>query len=172
MQLNINLKKLKETKLYLAEYLVLAVIYKDEDIELDQNTIEMLEQLEELGWVRLINDKPILEQKTLELFEDSNTDKIKEVLAYMNELKLKHGLGARKFKYHVYRDEINARIVEGNSIEDIKLMLEHRYNKWVDTEWQKYLRPSTLFNRKKFYNYLEEMEQDDNTIVIKQSRLV
>ena len=49
---------------------------------------------------------------------------------------------------------IIARAREGYKMEDFKKVIDNKANDWVGTDWQKYLRPLTLFSKTKFDNYL------------------
>lgn len=49
---------------------------------------------------------------------------------------------------------IVARLEEGFTLDDFKLVIDKQFKKWVGTEWQQYLRPNTLFNGEKFEGYL------------------
>lgn len=52
---------------------------------------------------------------------------------------------------------INARLKEGNSVDDLKLVIDTKVGEWsADPKMQKYIRPSTLFNSEKFDGYLED----------------
>lgn len=48
---------------------------------------------------------------------------------------------------------IKARIKEGFTIDDFKKAIDNKCNEWLGTEWEKYLRPETLFGNK-FESYL------------------
>ena len=50
---------------------------------------------------------------------------------------------------------INARLSEGYTVEDFKKVIDTKVDNWSNTEWEKYLRPTTLFGNK-FENYLNE----------------
>ena len=50
---------------------------------------------------------------------------------------------------------INARLKEGFTVEDFKKVIDVKAKSWVGTDFEKYLRPSTLFGTK-FENYLNE----------------
>ena len=50
---------------------------------------------------------------------------------------------------------INARVSEGFTVEDFKKVIDSKSKDWIGTEWEKYLRPATLFGTK-FENYLNE----------------
>ena len=50
---------------------------------------------------------------------------------------------------------INARVREGFTIEDFKKVIDSKSGEWLNTDFEKYLRPATLFGGK-FENYLNE----------------
>lgn len=51
---------------------------------------------------------------------------------------------------------IRARLKEGNSVEDLKSVIDKKAAQWLGTTQEKYLRPSTLFNAEKFEAYMNE----------------
>ena len=53
-------------------------------------------------------------------------------------------------------DLIKLRLSEGYTLEDFKAVIDYKTSKWKGTEWEKYLRPSTLFSAKNFENYVNE----------------
>lgn len=50
---------------------------------------------------------------------------------------------------------INARVKEGYTVEDFKKVIDSKSREWLGTDFEKYLRPATLFGTK-FENYLNE----------------
>ena len=50
---------------------------------------------------------------------------------------------------------INARLKEGYTVEDFKKVIDSKSKEWLNTDFEKYLRPATLFGTK-FENYLNE----------------
>jgi predicted phage replisome organizer/uncharacterized phage protein (TIGR02220 family) len=74
---------------------------------------------------------------------------IKEIIEYLN-LKLNS-----KYRYSTKstKESINARLEEGFTLEDFKKVIDKQYDKWINTEWEQYLRPQTLFGTK-FESYL------------------
>lgn len=160
MEININLKKISQIDLKLEEYLVLNAIFVNPEINITNvSTFNILEILEKKGFIRLINNEIIINPTTRNLLSENYNQKIKEILEYFQELKKKHGIGSRPFNFNSNKDKISPRLAEGNTIEEIKMILDMKFDKWVGTEWQSYLRPSTIFNRTKFYNYLDELDQ-------------
>lgn len=56
---------------------------------------------------------------------------------------------------------IRARFNEGRTVKDFITVIDKKIETWLtDDKMNKYLRPSTLFNRTKFENYLNEPEPD------------
>lgn len=56
------------------------------------------------------------------------------------------------------QQHINARLTEGFTLDDFKRVVDNMWTDWHGTEWEKYLRPSTLFGSK-FENYLNRKPQ-------------
>jgi len=78
------------------------------------------------------------------LTEDCNT-----VIDFLNKVagtQYKHSETSRK--------HIRARINDGFTVEDCKQVICKQWKAWRGTEWQKYMRPETLFNPTKFEGYL------------------
>lgn len=74
-----------------------------------------------------------------------------EIIAYLNEKT------SSKYKAtESYKGFINARLEEGFTKEDFFAVIDKKVKDWKGTEWEKYLRPSTLFNASKFQGYLNE----------------
>jgi uncharacterized phage protein (TIGR02220 family) len=62
-----------------------------------------------------------------------------------------------KFKAKSERNKkgIKARAKEGYTLDDMKAVIDYKYNEWIGTEYQKHLNPQTLFradNLTKYYN--------------------
>lgn len=78
----------------------------------------------------------------------TNTD-IKYIVEYLNEK------AGKSFKPNTAATQkhIKARLAEGFTLEDFKKVIDNQCAKWKGTDWDQYLRPSTLFGTK-FENYL------------------
>lgn len=59
---------------------------------------------------------------------------------------------------------INARVSEGYTIEDFKKVIDSKSKEWLNTDFEKYLRPATLFGTK-FENYLNEANKKTPTAI-------
>lgn len=57
------------------------------------------------------------------------------------------------------QQHINARLAEGFTADDFMRVVDNMWTDWHGTEWEKYLRPSTLFGSK-FENYLNRKTQN------------
>ena len=57
---------------------------------------------------------------------------------------------------------INARVKEGFTVEDFKKVIDSKSKEWLNTDFEKYLRPATLFGTK-FENYLNEANKKGPT---------
>jgi len=78
---------------------------------------------------------------------------IHEVIDYLN-----NKLGTR-YKYTSAKTvpHIKARVNEGFTVDDFKVVIDKKISDWKGTEWEKYLRPETLFGTK-FEGYLNEKQ--------------
>lgn len=82
----------------------------------------------------------------------SFSNEIKEIIDYLNLC-----IGSR----YTYKNESNnkyirARLNEGFTVDDFKMIIDKKCNAWKGTEWEKFLRPETLFIPKHFESYLNE----------------
>lgn len=74
-----------------------------------------------------------------------------KIVDYLNEKanrKLRVTLPLRKL--------VNARFNEGHTLEDFKHVIDVKCSQWLGTDFEKFLRPSTLFNATRFQEYLAE----------------
>ena len=77
-----------------------------------------------------------------------------EIIDYFNKINkknLKNVPSHQKF--------IRARWKEGYRLNDFKTVIDNKFLTWKGTEWEKYLRPSTLFGTK-FDEYLNEINHN------------
>ncbi|KNC88280.1 conserved phage C-terminal domain-containing protein [Trabulsiella odontotermitis] len=79
------------------------------------------------------------------------TDQAIEVLSHLNLIS-----GSRYQKSRSSLENIRARLREGNSVDDLKLVIDLKHEHWHDNDEQyQYMRPETLFGPKKFESYLQ-----------------
>ena len=82
-----------------------------------------------------------------------------EIIAYLNA---KAGTNY-KATAKLTQEHINARLNDGFTVADFKKVIENKCSEWKGTEWEKYLRPQTLFGTK-FESYLNQQQsQSKNT---------
>ena len=97
-------------------------------------------------------DKNSIVENSIDIVEkDTTTFVIKQVIDYLNER-----VGSNyKSNTPKTRDKIKARINEGFTLEDFKKVIDIKFIEWKGTEFEKYLRPETLFGTK-FESYLNQ----------------
>ncbi len=76
-----------------------------------------------------------------------------EIIDYLNEKTASRYKATKPTK-----EFIHARMEEGFTKEDFFTVIDNKVASWKGTEWEKYLRPQTLFNATKFQGYLNEKE--------------
>jgi len=94
--------------------------------------------------------------KNKEVPKGTNVELVKEVVSFLNA---KTG---SKYRHTTKQTQkhINARIKEGYTVEDFKLVINDRVRRWSsDPKMREYLRPQTLFAGK-FESYLNAVELD------------
>lgn len=81
----------------------------------------------------------------------SKTDpaELDKVIDYLNQQAKTHYR-----KNATNRDLVKARINEGYTIQDCLTVIDNKTVQWLNTEWEQYLRPRTLFQKSKFESYL------------------
>lgn len=99
---------------------------------------------------------------TVPVTNSNNIDKenIRIIIDYLNSV-----LGTSyTYKNKDTNSRINARLKEGFSIEDFKLIIEDKAKKWKsDPKMKMYLRPSTLFAPGHFEEYLNEAKMSSGS---------
>lgn len=78
-------------------------------------------------------------------------EKIKGIIDYLNIKSNAH------YKYSTEKTKtlIKARINDGFTLEDFKVVIDNKCEEWIGTEFEKFLRPETLFSNK-FEGYLNQ----------------
>ena len=101
------------------------------------------------------NYEPLCGQRTAESdFVITATDKI---VGYLN----KKAHTNFKTNSKLTRRYIFERLAEGYAVQDFKTVIDKKYDDWAETEFEKYLRPSTLFGDR-FEDYLNEAKYKKN----------
>lgn len=79
------------------------------------------------------------------------TEEVEEIVSYLNEKAgTKYRANTEATKRHIV-----ARLNDGFSVDDFKEVINKKCAGWIGTDYQKYLRPETLFGSK-FESYLNE----------------
>jgi uncharacterized phage protein (TIGR02220 family) len=92
----------------------------------------------------------------------SNEPLCKAVIDYLNlkaEKNFRNATASSKL--------ITARYNEGYVLEDFMRVINTKCSQWLNTDFDKFLRPSTLFNATKFQEYLAEKPSLDKSVVNK-----
>lgn len=85
------------------------------------------------------------------------TDNAIEVLTHLNRVS-----GSRYQKSKTSLENIRARLREGYSVTDLKLVIDLKHEHWRENDEQyQYMRPETLFGPKKFESYLQSATRWD-----------
>ena len=136
-----------------AEEIILCISYDPELGWMSDNANYMREGIDITHWMPL--PEPPGKEK------NEKTGEVKEILDYLSEAKRKMtGNNAlRGYRETApYKRLISARIKEGHTIDDFKLVIDHKAESWKKTKFAEYLRPSTLFSATHFPEYLCEAE--------------
>lgn len=83
---------------------------------------------------------------------------IETIVSYLNE---KAGTHYRPSTAST-KKHINARLNDGFSVDDFKRVIDNKCTEWIGTNYQKYLRPETLFGSK-FEGYLNQLPEKKST---------
>lgn len=84
--------------------------------------------------------------------DDTYSEEIAEVVDHLNTMTGK----SYKAKTESTRKLIRARLRDGYTVEDCKRVIDVKVSQWLGTDWEKFLRPSTLFRGTNFEGYVNE----------------
>ena len=110
------------------------------------NKTEQLQQIEDDKQQQSNNNVTTLSKK-----KENNNNIYSLVIDYLNK---KANTNYRPTTKNT-QSFINARVKEGYAVEDFKKVIDSKSKEWLNTDFEKYLRPATLFGTK-FENYLNE----------------
>jgi uncharacterized phage protein (TIGR02220 family) len=102
--------------------------------------------------------RSIVAQSTTEPESKSDSGDIKSVVDHLNQL------ARSKFQAKGQAEKlINARLSDGFTLQDLRLVIEHKVSEWgKSAKMCQYLRPTTLFNTNKFPGYLAQAKAVQN----------
>lgn len=92
---------------------------------------------------------------------DKEIDIEKEYISIVEYLNEKAGTRYRA-KAEKTKRLIHARLAEGFTVDDFKMVIDKKCTEWLGTEWEKFLRPETLFGPK-FESYLNAKTRKEVT---------
>lgn len=95
--------------------------------------------------------------KPKQKLKQKHNNYIVEIIDYLNE---KAGTNYKSTTQKT-RDIIKARLNEKFTVEDFKVVIDKKVSDWKCTEWEKFLRPQTLFGTK-FESYLNQNFSNTN----------
>ena len=132
---------------------------EDDKIECDKSSANKTNIYNKTNNINNTNNKKDNSLKQLKQFKNSNTkigkldDEIyEEIISYLNNKTGKNFKSSSKSN----RTLIDNLFKEGYNIEDIKYVLDIKYDEWKDTEFYQYYTPSTLFKLEKFEKYVNQ----------------
>ena len=100
--------------------------------------------------------------KPITITKDRNNTSIVEIINYLNDVcSTKYKSSTKKNK-----ELINVRLKEGFTVDDFQKVIDKKYNNWINTDDEKYLRPETLFGNK-FEGYLNQISTKKEFIFVK-----
>lgn len=95
---------------------------------------------------------------------DNTTNNIEDIIGYLNmRAGTQYKTSTKKTK-----ELINARLKDGFSVEDFKIVIDKKCFEWKNTAYEQYLRPETLFGNK-FEGYLNQnvnLKKSQHTIFL------
>ena len=119
------------------------------------NKSEQLQQVEDDKQQQSNNNVTTLSKK-----KENNNNIYSLVIDYLNKKASTNYRASTKNT----QSFINARVKEGYAVEDFKKVIDSKSREWLGTDFEKYLRPATLFGTK-FENYLNEANKKTPTAI-------
>ena len=165
IQLTIDTNLLKKSGLTHIQYLILAYLREDTNITYKPYSLPIIKSLEDLGYIRIIDNHIIIDSKIEELFNPEITKKAKELLAFYNDLKKDHLGITRQTTADKYIVKFK-RLLQNEEFEFIKEVLNYIFTKWkIDPFWLGYLSSIDTIVR----NYEKEANNYELSLVDKVS---
>jgi uncharacterized phage protein (TIGR02220 family) len=108
--------------------------------------------------IQFLDEFKIIEKKNKKTYSKEVNDVSKKVLDYLNDK------AGTSFMYKKTNLEIiSARMSEGFVYSDFTKVIDSKVEDWKGTDWEKYIRPITLFSKTKFENYLNGAAKSKST---------
>jgi uncharacterized phage protein (TIGR02220 family) len=115
-------------------------------------SVSEIREIYQIGVQLLQQDFKIIEKKNKKPSKPINKELVEiseKVLEYLNS---KAGSTFSTKGSNI--ELVAARVSEGFNLADFKFVIDRKVLDWKGTDWEKYLRPITLFSKSKFENYL------------------
>lgn len=120
-------------------------IQVDTNIDIQENTNQEKE--------KYIEKEKDVDSYNREQLYNKYIQEIKEVINYLNERTNKKFTTDSDFVKIIIVD----RLEENHTVEEFKMVIDHKTDEWLNNkEFNKHLRPGTLFNKNNFERYLNE----------------
>ena len=87
--------------------------------------------------------------------ENIYSGEISEIIKYFNEVTSQRRTTTNKQA----NEHITARLKEGFTVDDFKKVIDNKWADWGHTEYEKYMRPETLFAPTHFESYLNQVSK-------------
>lgn len=159
MNIDINIKKIYKEGLTLEEYLLLNLVFHRPEIMIDElSTVEILENLEVKGFIRLIDEDIIIEPKTRELLTIDDAG-VLEVIKHFNGLKVSYLNIKRESKCVIEKPSIRSRI-KTYGLDTVKAVINLKFDLWhKDLTMRDHLTSiATLMKASNFEGYINRLE--------------
>ena len=125
--------------------------YQSDEFETNKETNKELTNDQQTANKQLTTNKNDKNDKNVKNIKYIYSRERKEIIDYLNE---KTG---QKYRYNTKKTVscINARLNEGFTLDDFIIVIDKKYREWRNTEYEKFVRPETLFGSK-FEGYLNQ----------------
>lgn len=104
-----------------------------------------------------VNSNVTVTQSSISISNTSNSfsESIKEIIDYLNiNTNKRYTYNNKSFNRH-----ITARLKDGFTVDEFKLVIDKKCREWKGTEFEQYLKPTTLFSQAHFEEYLNQPEK-------------
>lgn len=120
-----------------------------------ENKKALLEETRKSSDSRLTSDESSYSYSISNSNSLSFSNSIKEIIDYLN---------IKTNKRYTYSNKsinryITGRLNDGFTVDDFKTVIDKKYDEWIGTEFEQYLKPTTLFAPSHFEEYLNQPEK-------------
>ena len=163
--LTIDLDNWEKSKLLIGYYVELQSLYENTPLTTSIST-DSLQCIEAAGYIKILDLHSFIyepREKLIQLFAKSEKNiEALEVLNYFNTKYKEKSAKSRGFKSPSLLKNINARLKEGYTKQDLMSVIDFKFKEWWGTSMQEHLYPDTLFNSVKFPKYINQVALKGN----------